>query len=204
MLILLIAFGVRDELLQQAGWAAGIFYMLALVMIVIFMVRRSWIEGLITRFLPDGLAHKFLDLTQGFASGLESLRNGKQLAMVSLLSVLTWAMIPLSFYPVLIAFDFGQPVPFFGAVLAVPMLAFGMMIPAAPGGVGLFEWFGGQALLISFQANGTPLTLQYEAVVAASIVLLHLTQSVPSALLGIWAFIKEGMTTGDLQAGTEL
>jgi uncharacterized membrane protein YbhN (UPF0104 family) len=124
--------------------------------------------------------------------------------MVTLLSFLTWGMIPLSFYPILVAFDFGQPVPFFAAVLIMPMLAFGMMIPAAPGGVGLFEWFGQQSLLISFRAIGAPLTGDELAIAAASVVLLHLTQSGPEALLGIWAFIKEGLTTGDLQVGTEI
>lgn len=202
-LILLILFGVRDPDLQPYAVAGAIFYVIALGGVVLFMVRRAWFEVFIERFLPGSLSGKVLDLARGFASGLEVLQDARQLGMVILLSLITWAFIPLSFFPILAAFDYGAPLPFFAAVLMVPMVAFGLMIPGAPAGVGPFELFGEQALLISFQVMGTPLE-RTNAVVAASVILLHVTQAAPEALLGIWAFFKEGLTTGDLKVGQEI
>jgi uncharacterized protein (TIRG00374 family) len=204
-LILLVIFGVRDPQLKPYAMGGAAFYILALSGVIVFMAQRAWFEGLIERLLPENLAHKLLALIHGFASGLEALRDPKQLGMVTLLSLITWAVIPLSFYPILAAFDYGVPLPFFAAILMVPMLAFGLTIPGAPGGVGTFEWFGNLALLISFQVVGTPLVREEQlAAAAASVVLLHVTQSGPEALLGIWAFFKEGLTTSDLQAGQKI
>jgi len=200
-----LIFGVRDEQLQKVGIAGATFYILALVGVALFMAKRSWFENLISRILPENLSVKVLHLLDKFASGLESLRDPKQLGMVPLLSLLTWAFIPLSFWPVLLAFDFHVPVPFFAAVLMLPMLAFGLTIPGAPGGVGLFEWAGYLSLVISFQLIGAPLlTPEQKAVAAASVVLVHISQSVPEALLGLWAFFAEGLTTSDLQAGSRV
>ncbi len=202
-LILLIVFGVRDPQLQLVGLVSAAFYILALGGLILFMMQRAWFETLIKRFLPENLAGKILELMHGFATGLESLRDLKQLGMVIFLSLVTWGLIPFSFYPILAAFDYGPPLPIFAAVLVVPMLAFGLMVPGAPGGIGLFEWFGQQALLISFQVAGTPLEPQ-NSIIVASIALLHVTQAAPEALLGIWAFFKEGLTTHDLRIGQKI
>ncbi len=205
ILLGLVIFGVRDTQLQKIGLAGTVFYVLALAGAVTFMTRRHWFEGLVGRLLPGALAEKALALMAAFASGLESLRDGKQLFMVTLLSLATWAFIPLSFYPVLQAFKFHVSLPFFASVLMLPMLAFGLTIPGAPGGVGLFEGAGYLTLVISFQLIGAPMmTAEQKAVAAASVVLLHISQALPEALLGLWGFLAEGLTAGDLQAGRKM
>ena len=203
-LVLLFVFGVRDPKLQPYAVAATTFYAIAVAGIIGFILWRNLFERLINRLLPAQFAGKLLGLIDGFATGLESLRDVKQLTMVTLLSIVGWAFIPLSFYPILLAFDYGVPLPFFAAVLLLPMVAFGLMIPGAPGGVGPFEWFGKLALVISFQVAGTTLTGSQEAVAAAAVVLVHITQAAPEALLGLWAFFKEGLTTQDLRVGQEV
>ncbi len=205
ILVGLVVFGISDPQLQKVGLVGAAFYLLALGGIVLFLTRRHWFEALVGRLLPAGLAEKVLALMAAFAGGLESLRDGKQLFMVTILSLVTWAFIPLSFYPVLLAFDFHAPIPFFAAVLLLPMLAFGLTIPGAPGGVGLFEGAGYLTLAISFQLIGSPLvTEEQKAVVAAAVVLVHISQALPEALLGLWAFFAEGLTAGDLQAGRKM
>lgn len=203
-LVLLFVFGVSDSDLRPYAIAGATFYAIALGGIVVFILWQSWFETILIRILPTGLSNKLMPILQGFSSGLEALQDPKQLGMVILLSFLTWGFIPLSFYPILAAFDYGVPLPVFAAILMVPMLAFGLMIPGAPGGIGPFELFGEQAMLISFQIAGTPIDEQGVPIVVASVVLLHVSQAVPEALLGIWAFFKEGLTTRDLQAGQEV
>ena len=201
ILLGLIAFGVRDEQLQKVGMAGAVFYVLALAGLVIFMARRAWFESILRRLLPLTLLEKTLHLVDKFASGLDSLRSPKQLGMVTLLSLVTWAFIPVSFWFALLAFDFHVPVPFLAAVLMLPLVAFGLTIPGAPGGVGVFEWTGYLALVISFQMIGAPLmTEEQKAVAAASVVMVHISQAVPEALLGLQAFFAEGLTAGDIKA----
>ncbi len=201
ILLGLIAFGVRDEQLQKVGMAGAVFYVLALAGLVIFMVRRAWFEGILRQLLPVALLEKVLHLVDKFASGLDSLRSPKQLGMVTLLSLGTWVFIPFSFYFALLAFDFHVPVPFLAAVLMLPLVAFGLTIPGAPGGVGVFEWTGYLALVISFQMIGAPLvTEEQKAVAAASVVMVHISQAVPEALLGLQAFFAEGLTASDIKA----
>ncbi len=205
ILLGLVIFGVRDAQLQKIGMVGAVFYVLALVGILLFMARRHWFETIVSKVLPTALAEKILALMAAFAGGLESLRDMKQLSMVTLLSLATWAFIPLSFYPILEAFDFHAPLPFFASVLMLPMLAFGLTIPGAPGGVGLFEGAGFLTLSITFQLIGSPMvTEEQKAIAAASVVLVHISQALPEALLGLWAFFAEGLTAGDLKAGREL
>ncbi|RME44532.1 MAG: UPF0104 family protein, partial [Caldilineae bacterium] len=136
ILLGLVLFGVRDAQMQRIGLVGTAFYLLALAGVVVFIARREWFERLVHRLLPGSLADRVLGLMQAFASGLESLRDGRQLTMVTLLTALTWVFIPLSFWPVLLAFEFHVPVPFFAAVLMLPMVAFGLTVPGAPAGVG--------------------------------------------------------------------
>jgi glycosyltransferase 2 family protein len=206
LLLGLIVFGVRDSQMQQIGLIGGAFYLLALGGVIAFMWRRPWAETLAQRWLPEALAERALRLLNAFGSGLESLNNFRQLAMVSLLTLVTWAIIPFSFWPVVEAFDFGVPVPFFASFLMLPLLALGLTIPAGPAGVGNFEAFGLIALRISLSMAGTPMAegSTVAAVAAACVLTIHASQSVPEALLGIWAFFAEGLTSGDLQAGREI
>jgi len=206
-LLLLILFGVRDPSLRPFAVAGASVYLIALGGIVVFILRRSWFEGLIARFLPAGLAEKVLHLLHNFAVGLEALQDARQLGMVILLSLITWSFTVLSFHPILAAFDYGVPLPLFTSVLMVPMVAFGLTIPGAPAGVGPFHAFGVLAVVISFQAAGTPLKMEIveqEAIVVGAVVLVHATQALPEAALGLWAFFREGLTTSDLQTGQQL
>ena len=191
--------------LRGIGLLGAAFYIFALVAVIIFMLRRVWVEKIIAYLLPSTLQEKILGLINAFASGLESLRDLKQLGMVTVYSLLTWAFIPLSFWPILLAFDFQAPIPFFAAVLMLPLLAFGLTIPGAPGGVGIFEGAALLSLVISFQLVGFPLlTDEQRAVAVACSVLVHISQAVPEALLGLWAFFAEGLTSNDLQSGRKM
>ncbi|OQY45695.1 MAG: hypothetical protein B6242_09650 [Anaerolineaceae bacterium 4572_78] len=209
ILLLIVIFGANNQILKQIGIAAGIFYVVAFVGVIVFMLRQSWFEDMLRQLMtilnvPENVTEKILDLMSSFGSGLESLRDGKQLAMVIILSFLTWGLIPLSFWPVIAAFDFGVPVPFLIPLLAMPVIALGLTIPGAPAGIGIFQWAGVVALNIGYEMLGTPLVTEaQQATVAASMILLHISQVTPEVLLGIVSFFAEGLTMSDLEAGKE-
>lgn len=204
LVVLVIFIGIQDPRLQQAGIFGGLFFFIAMSGAVLFMLRRAWFEAIVERVLPQALAQRVLNLMRSFAVGLEVLRNGRQLAVISVMSIIAWVFVVLSFWPVLLAFDFHTAVPFFAAALSVPMVALGLTIPAAPGGLGIFHAAAFFAVELSFQVVGMPLPVEYQAVLAACTVMLHMSQALPEALLGIWCFYAEGLTRADLQAGQQL
>lgn len=202
VLVAVIILGVRNQLLQTAGILAGIFYIGVVVALVLFMIKRDWADTVIKKLLPQNLAHFTLGLLDGFSSGLAILRNPRQLAMVTLWNLFTWLMIPISFWVVLLAFDFGAPVPWQAPVLMLPAMALGLTIPGAPAGVGLVQAAVKLTLDVTF-AN-LPVAANFKESVAAASILIHFSQFAPEVVPGIFSFVIEGLSTKDIGAGQRL
>jgi uncharacterized membrane protein YbhN (UPF0104 family) len=64
-LLIIIIFGVRDERFQLFGLLGGLFYVGALAGLIVFIVRRDWIDTLVKRRLPEDLAQPILELLDG-------------------------------------------------------------------------------------------------------------------------------------------
>ena len=195
--------GVQSPVLKQLGMVGGIFYLGALAGVSVFYFRQTWFTAIVERLLPDRWATRVSGLLQAFANGLAVLRDGKQLLTVSLQSLLIWFVIALSFYPVLLAFDFGAPVPLFIPFLLLPLMALGLTIPSAPGGVGILQYMSVLALQLGFAAAGAELTSDFAEQAAAFSLLLHFSQAAPEIILGAWAFLAEGLTRGEVEMGRE-
>jgi uncharacterized protein (TIRG00374 family) len=202
ILLAVIILGVHNEQLQLIGLLGGLFYLGVLVGLIVFMTKRHWADSFIHKFLPAHLAERVLGLLDGFSSGLAILKNPHQLAMVTLLDILTWIFIPISFWFALQAFDFGSPVPWQAPVLMLPAMALGLTVPAAPGGVGLVQ--AAIKLTLDLTYAHLPTAANFAEVVAAAGVLIHLTQFAPEVIPGIFAFMYEGLSTSEVRAGRGL
>ena len=202
-LLMVVLIGVRSPELKRLGIIGGVFYLGALGGVSLFYFRQAWFASLAERLLPDRLAGRALNLLSAFTDGLHVLRDGRQLLVVSLQSLLAWFVIGWSFYPVTLAFDFGAPVPLFTPFLLLPLLALGLTIPGAPGGVGIMQYMGVLALRLSFAAVGADLAPDFEEQAAAFSVLMHISQAAPEIALGAWAFLAEGLSWGEVGAGRE-
>ncbi len=202
VLVVVVILGVRNEILQTAGILGGIFYVGAVIAVLLFMAKRHWADTLINRFLPQNLTRLTLRLLDGFSSGLAILKNPRQLAMVTFWNMLTWIMTPLSFWFALLAFDFGAPLPWQAAVLMLPAMALGLTIPGAPGGVGMVQAAVKLTLDVTFA--GLPVAANFEESVAAASILIHLSQFVPEVIPGIVSFMIEGLSSKDISAGQEI
>jgi uncharacterized membrane protein YbhN (UPF0104 family) len=141
-------------------------------------------------------------LLDGFSSGLAVLKNPSQLAMVTLLTLATWVFIPISFWFALLAFNFGSAVPWQAPVLMLPVMAMGLTVPAAPGGVGLVQ--AAIKLTMDLTYAGLPKAPNFAEVVAAAGVLIHLSQFAPEIIPGVFAFMYEGLSTSEVSAGRGL
>lgn len=204
LLVLLgvIILGVHNERLQLIGILGAIFYVGVMVGLIVFMTKRHWADTLINKFLPFPLAQRVLGLLDGFSSGLAILKNPYLLTMVTFWNMLTWVVIPISFWFALLAFDFGSPVPWQAPVLMLPAMALGLTVPAAPGGVGLVQ--AAIKLTLDLTFAGLPVASNFQESVAAAGILIHFTQFAPEVIPGIFCFMYEGLSTREVSAGRGL
>jgi len=202
VLLAVIILGVRNEDLQRAGMLGAVFYVGAMVGVIVFVTQRHWADWFINKFLPRNLAAPILGILDGFTSGLAVLKNPSQLTMVVLWNVLTWVFIPISFWFALLAFDFGSPVPWTAPVLMLPALALAFTVPGAPGGVGLAQLAVKLTLTTTFA--GLVTAPDFEETVAAASIIIHVSQLGPEVILGAFSFMIEGLSTSDIQAGRQM
>lgn len=121
-----------------------------------------------------------------FVVGLHSLRSPADVLIIALLSMAVWSVEGVSYFLVLGAFGI---LPSFmlrivGSVVTMALINLGIMIPAAPGGLGPYEAAGVFALS----------TLQVNETAAASIALAsHSMQYLLITALGIVLAWREGL-----------
>jgi uncharacterized protein (TIRG00374 family) len=202
-LLVVVLLGVHSPELKRIGMVGGIFYLGALAGVSLFYFRQAWFAAIVEKILPERWSARALDLLNAFTVGLNVLRNGRQLLIVSLQSLLIWFVLGWSFYPIILAFDFGARVPLFTPFLLLPLLALGLTIPGAPGGVGIMQYMGVLALTLSFAAAGAQTAPDFAEQAAAFSLLMHFSQAAPEIALGAWAFLAEGLTWGEVEAGRE-
>lgn len=202
-LLVVVLLGVHSPELKRIGMVGGIFYLGALAGVSLFYFRQAWFAAIVEKILPERWSARALDLLNAFTVGLNVLRNGRQLVIVSLQSLLIWFVLGWSFYPIILAFDFGARVPLFTPFLLLPLLALGLTIPGAPGGVGIMQYMGVLALTLSFAAVGAQTAPDFAEQAAAFSLLMHFSQAAPEIAMGAWAFLAEGLTWGEVEAGRE-
>jgi uncharacterized protein (TIRG00374 family) len=198
LLLVIVLAGVQSAELRAMGYAGAVFYLGAIGAVLIFYFRQDWVGRLVNNLLPAAWRGRALSLLGSFMEGLHILRNWRQLAMVVALSALSWFIIAASTWPILLAFDFGAAVPLFTPFLLVAILALGMMVPVAPGGLGIFQYAAVLSLQLSFAAS----TVQqpgFAETAAAFSLALHFTQALPEVLLGLWFFLRADLNLSQAQ-----
>lgn len=115
----------------------------ALAVMVALQSRPAAVEALARRLLAAigraSLGERVAGLLGSFAGGLAAVRSLSQMAALILLTALTWVIDAALVWSV--ANALGAPLtPWIGAVVAA-VLGLGLMIPAAPGYVGSYEFF---------------------------------------------------------------
>jgi glycosyltransferase 2 family protein len=192
--------GVRGTEVQYMGLAGAAFYVCAIAAIVLVYFREEWLEHWLRRLLPAVFREKAIGLLRAFAEGLTSIRSWRQLAMVTLLSLASWVVIAASFWPVLAAFDFGAAVPLYTPFLLIATLGLALMIPAAPAGIGPFQYACLLTLRIVFAPMVVALGGDFNEKAAAFSLVAHLSQAGPEIIMGFIFFLFEGLSLRDVQA----
>lgn len=137
--------------------------------------------------LPFSLKTKILQLFNHFVDGLSVVKKFSILFKTLAVSIIVWFTLSLGVYLLFLAFDFSLS---FGAALAVlTIVNLGLIIPSAPGFVGTFQFFCVAALGL-FQIK--------ESQALGFAVVYHLSQFLPTTLVGFYFLNKENLTLNRL------
>jgi len=128
---------------------------------------QRWSQPLL-RLSPSLLKEKVERWIELSLSGLVSLHSPQRLFLILLCSLLVWLFEAGMFY--FIALSLNLHLPFYAFLLATAIANLALAFPSLPGGIGPFEYFGKQTILL-FGVK--------EAVATAYIGFLHLTLVLP-------------------------
>ena len=213
LLISLLVFGTFFTLRgpDAPGWmmptaytALGVFSA-ALVFIVFAMwrpektVRFCINMSLLPRFAPriaNVIEAKVLDMIRGFAA----LKDGKQLALFLVWSVIYWTANALGVW--VLALAFGLPLSLVGGFAVMGLVGVGISLPNAPGLVGQFQWFTLLALSLYFPAvmvEGSAL----RATALAYAITQHLLQVSWYVGMGMLGMASPWVSWADLRASRQ-
>lgn len=142
---------------ELPGWGRQVevvslaIFAVALASLLLLLWREKWAAhklNYLLKFLPARVSQSLTRMFSSFILGLHSLRSPSEMLAVSILSLATWSCETTQYFLVLTAFGLFDDVGtrFFAAMFTMVAANLSIAIPAAPGGVGPFEWAGSLAL----------------------------------------------------------
>ena len=163
--------------LEVVKWGSvGIFLFCLLgLMVITFkpdITRR--IGRAVIRHLPSKAKFKWDEWLEAGIVGLSIPRQRGRLFAISATSILVWICEGSTFYIISLGFDIAQPFHAMLLVMCIATLSWFILI--APGGLGTFDWFGRETLLVL----GVPISAA-----SAAILLIHATVLLPVIPLGL-------------------
>jgi uncharacterized membrane protein YbhN (UPF0104 family) len=144
------------------------------------------------RFLPHRWARPLTGFLAGAIQSVGFLRRPAHTAGALVLTLALWATYPLGTWSLSRAFGLG--IPFAGVMLAQVLVIAAVVVPQAPGFIGVFQL----AAMTGMRAYGVP---QGDA--AAFATMLWVLNVLPITLAGLTALWYEGLSLGDLARASQ-
>ncbi|KPK01117.1 MAG: hypothetical protein AMS20_14225 [Gemmatimonas sp. SG8_28] len=138
--------------------------------------------------MPRRWATKVTFATKGVIDSLAVVRHPMRLLTVLAWSAVVWGLGGLSYFLAFLAFDLG--VPWHGAFTLQSIINFGLVVPATPGFVGVFEALT-RAGLSLYGVEGT--------VAVSYAVAYHFCLYLPTTLPGLWSLGRTNISMRDVQ-----
>ncbi len=187
LIVLAVLWSKLDSAIRLGLIAAGLLYMIVLLMLVALRRWRDRTARIITapfRWIGlSGLSIKLENLLISFAHGLEILTNWKDTVRISLYSICVWGSLAFSVIPVFWAMQLHYV--WYYPLLILVLAGLGMLIPT-PAGTGTIH---GALVLVLPGLIG--ITIENTRIFA---LLFHTTQFLPVILIGLIVAVKEGVT----------
>jgi len=148
LLVAAIAYPLPEKL-SSIGLAVGLICGAIIVtLIVLSLAGAARVTAVIrrVRFLPAKIRAAIEGPADGFIGGISGLRSARGWLKVLAATALIWSVEITGAW--LVGQASGLPLPWSGALLVLLAIGIGTALPAAPGYVGTFEFFGMAALAI--------------------------------------------------------
>ncbi|MCC7370417.1 MAG: flippase-like domain-containing protein [Chloroflexi bacterium] len=183
---------------QEVEWIATVLFVGVAVGVTVLLFRHELVARmveLVARPLPARIGTFAVGAFGAFVSGLSSMRRPSVVLATTLLSVVVWAVEWAAYYAVASAFNLGLSPGQLAAACAFMLVVvnLGIMLPAAPGYVGTFQFFAVSALGVW----GVP----REPALAVAIV-AHLIQYILVTAIGLVFFGREHLSLSSVAAAS--
>lgn len=180
-------FSLRKAMfLFSSVFLAALFFVLWLKLFPV--VSKRTIRGLLHLF-PETVKERAAQLLGSFITGLNVFHNGKYLMFSLFATALEWVLITYSYYVCLKAFSINEP--FYLSFILMGFIVIAVMIPGAPGYIGIFH-FAIQIALQKFFHVESSIALSYAWVVWLSAMLVNV-------IPGIYYFNKYNLSMNKLR-----
>lgn len=176
--------------LTQLGYWAGIAFISVLSAMIIIVLFPSYILRFVAwfiKFIPVKLGKRMHELAVLIIDGFNVFRRPKLLAASVLLSVPIWLCEAWMYYVVGLGFQLQLSLEIVIMITAASNLA--VSIPSSQGGVGPFEYFAAQTVMLTAVAP---------ELAAAYALVLHITLLLPVTLLGMFYLGRYKMALREL------
>lgn len=151
---------VTEGWLRNLAIASAIIFGAAFVFLLLLRWRAAWVTGLLHRAASRHSfpgAVRLAGLIDSFAHGITAITSPSTLFVLFLQTAAIWSTEAALFY--IFGRSLGISLSFAGSLIPAAILGLGLMIPAAPGAVGTYEFFGSAALRLVGVAAAPALAL---------------------------------------------
>ncbi|MCU0513345.1 MAG: flippase-like domain-containing protein [Anaerolineae bacterium] len=174
--------------------AMAVFFLLAASPNALRRLVRLAIRALPTRFALTRKLHDIAEhLSEDILHGLEALRSPLNLAGAVISSFVSWGIEAGVYWIVMAAF--GLELPYAAALLVVGTVNLAGLLPAAPGNIGVYEFFATAVL--------TAIGVAYDRALAYAIV-VHIVIWLPVTLVGFAVLARMGLGWSAVAQAQEL
>jgi uncharacterized protein (TIRG00374 family) len=191
LFVITLIFYPFPEEVRKIGYLFAAVYIIAagiLISIKVWDQQAMKIVNLLCSYLPKKVGTTITGYIHSFISGLDVLKNGWDVFLILLYSIILWTISAISFYFMLHGCHL--QLSFFAALFILIVIAIGIAIPAAPGAVGTFQYFTMLGLSIFNVDKNIGLTFS---------IVLHITQIIVPIFIG-WIYIyREQISFGEMQ-----
>jgi uncharacterized protein (TIRG00374 family) len=140
--------------------------------------------------ISENLGRRTLQIVRRFGEGLKVLRSFRQVLLVLLLTLAIWTLEALAVSAVIVALNLS--LPWIAALFLLAVLSLSFILPAAPGGVGTYEFFVVAAMV--------PFALDSSRAVGLALV-LHAMMYLTSGILGLACLWSENLSFRQIKSG---
>lgn len=157
--------GEYQSIINRVGFLAGTIFIICFLLIIIFRVKPSLLEYILvtSRILPQKIQNVIISILHSISDSLQFLKFDLRFLLFLFLNILIW-LTEGSMYLVGL-YAFGLPLDPKIAYFSLALINFGLLLPSAPGYIGLFQ----ASTILAFAAFGLEkeIALSYSMVIHA-------------------------------------